>query len=178
MTLTLPQLIKEQDELHILLAELEEAELSLEIEEEALKEIYENLLQNDINTKEKINAWCWAIVNYQKDSDYYREQSRRFTELARQAENRANKMKTYLSTTVEECGGKYPTADFPKLAIRNTAESVVLRDDYVGDIPLEFRKELSIEELVSKTAIKEALKADKEIPFAYLKRGKALVGLK
>lgn len=132
--------------------------------------------------EDKINAWCWVITRLQKDAEYYREQAARFTQMARVTENKISSMKNYLSMTIEEHGhnNALPTKDFPKLKLAKGQKSVVVDNDYIGDIPQEFLKVIAIEieDRVDKNKVKQFLKDGNTLEWAVLKEGnKSLRGL-
>lgn len=179
--LSLPEINAEatllEEELNSLLEE--NTELTPEEEQIGIEAIYQRWLTNQQELKERVNAWCWVITRLLESASYFRSQAQRFEKLARTMENRANSMKGYLQLTVEASGGKLPTQDFPKLATRKSPDSVEIDNTYNGNIPDKYLKPLDLEDRVSKTSIKQALKDGVDLPFAKLvSKGKLLVGLK
>ncbi|MBW4617722.1 MAG: siphovirus Gp157 family protein [Desmonostoc vinosum HA7617-LM4] len=180
-TLRQIQLASQQltNKLNDFLSSLDELNLSPEIEQAKIEEFLQAFLHNEQELKDKVNASCWYLTSLQKDAEYYREQAQRMQAAARVAENRIASFKAYLMSIVEEKGGKFPTLDFPKLAVRATAPSVVIDNDYSGEIPDEYLKQRDLEDVVNKSAIAASLKAGGELPFArFSEKGKALFGLK
>lgn len=130
--------------------------------------------------EDKINAWCWVILRLQKETEYYKEQAQRFSQMARASENKVKRMKSYLELTIEEQGGKMPVRDFPKLRLQSNQQKVWIDNDYIGDIPHDLLKEdnLKLEDKLDKTAIKQALKRGESFDFAGLSEStKSLRGL-
>lgn len=180
---TLPQLqLAEQQlatQLQDFLASLDEQELSPEEEQESIAGFFAAFLENEQDQKQKINASCWYLTSLKKDAEYYREQVKRMTAIARVLENRAESFEDYLVFMLEGFGGKYPTKDFPKLGLRQSPPSVEIDNNYQGEIPMQYYKPRDIEDMVSKTLIGKDLKAGVELPFAKLvRKGKSLIGLK
>lgn len=180
---TLPQLqLVEQQlaaQLGKFLSSLDELELSPEQEQEHIAKFFAEFLENEQEQKKKINATVWYLTSIKKDAEYYREQAKRMTAIARVIENRVESFEDYLIFMLEKKGGKYPTKDFPKLALRQSPPSVEIDNTYQGDIPDEYLKPRDLEEIVSKTAAGKALKAGVDLPFARLvRKGKSLMGLK
>lgn len=180
---TLPQMQLAEQKLTAQLGEflssLDELELSPEQEQEQIQKFFAAFLQNEHDQKEKVNASIWYLTSLKKDAEYYREQSKRMTAIARVLENRAESFEDYLIYMIEFKGGKYPTKDFPKLGLRQSPPSVEIDNTYQGGIPDEYLKPVDVEDIVSKSAIAHALKAGVELPFARLvRKGKSLIGLK
>jgi seryl-tRNA synthetase len=172
------QQLEIQQEIETFLASLEEQDLTTEEQIEKIQAYYDSLEINKEELAERANAWCWVISKIQKDASYYREQSDRFSKMARAAENKAGAMKKYLQLTVEQQGGRLNCADF-KLATRSTAAPVVIDSSYTGQIPSEYFKDIKLEDRLDKRYIKQALSEGFELPFARLgEKGTALFGVK
>ncbi|MEA5505952.1 siphovirus Gp157 family protein [Halotia wernerae UHCC 0503] len=167
------------NELNNLISSLDELNLSPSDEQTRIEEFLQHFLANEQELKDKVNASCWYLTSLQKDADYYREQAQRMQAAARVTENRIASFKAYLMYVLEKKGGKLPTKDFPKLAIRGTAASVEIDNEYQGEIPDEYIKVRELSDVVNKSAIAKDLKAGVELPFARLMdKGQALFGLK
>lgn len=180
---TLPQLQLAEKQLTQQLGEflssLDALELSPEDEQAGIQKFFAEFLANEHDQKEKVNASAWYLTSLIKNAEYYREQSKRMQTQARINENRVAAFESYLVFMIEQKGDKYPTKDFPKLALRQSPQSVDIDNNYQGEIPMQYYKPRNIEDMVSKTLIGKDLKAGVELPFAKLMRkGKSLVGLK
>ena len=169
---TLPQLVSEHqqlaDNLH------QEINKALELEDlgemqTRLQQIAQAELEVNKALTHKVNSWVWVIRRLIASAEYLRSQANYFRRKAQQAENAAQSMQFYLLQTLEDTGNlKFETADF-KLSVRRASNPPVeIDNDYQGDIPDEYLKPRDLEDMIDKVAVKEALKAGKQIPFAKL----------
>jgi Gp157 protein len=178
---TLPQILQEEktinQQLEQFLDSLDELNLTPEAEQAELDRFFNQLFANDQQKKDKLNSTSWFITKLVADAEYNRSHARRLQQRAKVLDNRAKALKQLIMYQVDKEGGKVKLADFD-LSVRATDYSVVIDEDFTGEVPHEYCKPLELRDTVKLDAIKRDLKLGVDIPFAKLgEKGKALYGL-
>ncbi|MEK1362219.1 siphovirus Gp157 family protein [Limosilactobacillus fermentum] len=125
---------------------------------------------NDALEDKADNIAAW-IDNLISASDRKKKKAKEWNESAKADLNKANNLKKYLIQELTYAGKKKAETDRFLLNTRNNNPSTVIDDEKL--IPDTF-KTTKVTELVDKTAIKEAIKAGKDVPGAHLQASKSI----
>lgn len=178
---TLPQILEQErnitQQLEEFLNSLDKLGLTPEQENAELDRFFNQLFANGQQKKDKLNSSAWFITKLISDAKYNRDHARRLYHRANVLEKRAEALKQFILYQVDAEGGKVKLADFD-LSVRATDHSVIIDEEFSGEVPSEYCKPLDLRDTVKIDAIKRDLKLGVEIPFAKLgEKGKALYGL-
>lgn len=131
-------------------------------------EAMERLQQLQMDEQTKIENVACYIKDLNADSKAIREEEKALADRRKVKENKAERLKSYLSDYLQLNGmAKYETAR-AVLSFRKS-EAVEIGDDAL--IPEDYK---TYEPKVSKTAIKEAIKAGQEVPGAKIVTNQSL----
>lgn len=125
---------------------------------------------NDALEDKADNIAAW-IDNLISASDRKKKKAKEWNESAKADLNKANNLKKYLIQELTYAGKKKVETDRFLLNTRNNNPSTVIDDEKL--IPDTF-KTTKVTELVDKTAIKEAIKAGKDVLGAHLQASKSI----
>lgn len=177
---TLPQMISANQELKETIQRDIDAALELDdpIEmEKELKRIADAELEGNDAFLNKVNSWVWVIRGLIASATFLRKEAAALSKQAQRLEKAADKMSEYLLSAMKTTDNREVKTKFYRLKIQKaSAVPVIIDNNYNGDIPDKFLKPRDLEQIVSKVAVAQALKAKEEVPFAKLGEASEFIG--